>query len=191
MHHNTQRVFYFPIKSKLKALLRVPNYRHMLEHEFSRPHNPRLFSDVYDAPAWKEFMGDIVAPNNRIGLQFCVDGIPAFSANTLSLKPAEFVNLSLPPSVRSKVENILLLMLLPSKLKADQAKKYYDFAAKFELNDLFHQGWDRLLFVNKTIILFLFLFIHRITQTTGIDGVKVKVFSTTMDTPGRSELLGK
>jgi hypothetical protein len=69
-----------------------------------------------------------------------VDGIPAFSANTLSLKPAELVNLSLPPGVRSKVENMLLLMLLPAKMKGDQAKKYYDFAAKYELNDLFETG---------------------------------------------------
>ena len=97
------------------------------------------------------------------GLLFCIDGIPAFSANTLSLKPGEFVNLSLPPAVRHKVENILLLMLLPASMKGDQAKKYYNFAATYELNDLFR---------------------------TGVDGVKVKVFSTSMDTPGRSELLG-
>ena len=97
------------------------------------------------------------------GLQFCVDGIPAFSANTLSLKPAEFVNLSLPPTERYKVENMLLLMLLPSTMKGVDSKKYYDFAAKFELNEMFHAG---------------------------IDGVKVKVFSTSMDTPGRAELLG-
>ena len=97
------------------------------------------------------------------GLQFCVDGIPAFSANTLSLKPAEFMNLSLPPTERHKVENMLLLMLLPSVMKGVDSKKYYDFAAKFELNELFH---------------------------VGIDGVKVKVFSTSMDTPGRAELLG-
>ena len=58
---------------------------------------------------------------------------------------------------------MLLLMLLPSKMKADQSKKYYDFAAKFELNDLCE---------------------------TGVSGVKVKVFGTTMDTPGRAELLG-
>ena len=58
---------------------------------------------------------------------------------------------------------MLLLMLLPSTMKGVASKKYYDFAARFELNDLFH---------------------------TGVDGVKVKVFSTTMDTPGRAELLG-
>ena len=161
----------------------------MLQHEFFRPKNANFLSDVYDSPAWKEFMGSCVYPNGRIGLQFCVDGIPAFSANTLSLKPAEFVILSLPPAVRHRIENILLLMLLPSTMKNDQAKKYYDFAATFELNDLFDNG--------KWSFFFYYYFVClRVTITyvlncvSGVNGVKVKVFSTSMDTPGRSELLG-
>ena len=121
-------------------------------------------SDVYDSPAWKEFMGDPQFPIQRIGLLFCVDGIPAFAAGTLSLKPMEFINLSLPPGVRSKAENIMLLMLLPSSLSKGKAqKKYYDFAAEFELNEL---------------------------ATKGLDGIKIKVFTTSMDTKGREELLG-
>ena len=69
-----------------------------------------------------------------------MDGIPAFAANTLSLKPAELVNLSLPPAVRSKIENILLMMLLPSSMKGEDAKKYYDFASTYELEDLYKNG---------------------------------------------------
>ena len=92
-----------------------------------------------------------------------MDGIPAFSfAKNLSLKPVEFLNLSLPPALRGKIENILLLMLVPDTLK-DGQKKYFDFAAKYELNGLYHNG---------------------------LDGVKVKVFTSSMDTPGRAELLG-
>ena len=79
------------------------------------------------------------------GLLFCIDGIPAFAANTVSLKPAEFVNLSLPPAVRSKVENMLLLMLLPSSMKAEDAKKYYDFASTYEFQDMYTNGTCRLL----------------------------------------------
>lgn len=62
-----QQVFYFPIASKLKALFRLPAYKRMLQHEFFRTHNENLMSDVYDAPAWKDFMGAVVFPNNRIG----------------------------------------------------------------------------------------------------------------------------
>ena len=98
------------------------------------------------------------------GLLLCMDGIPAFSfAKDVSLKPLDFKNLSLPPAQREKIDYILLMMLVPDKLKGRALKKYFDFAAKFELNDLFHNG---------------------------IDGIKVKVFSTSMDTPGRAELLG-
>ena len=76
-----------------------------------------------------------------MGLLFCVDAIPAFAAGTLSLKPMEFINLSLPPGIRSKAENIMLLMLLPASLAKGRAqKKYYDFAADFELNDLATTG---------------------------------------------------
>ena len=98
-------------------------------------------SDVCDSPAWVDFMGPVTSSLERIGLLFCVDAIPAFAAGTLSLKPMEFINLSLPPGVRSRAENIMLLMLLPSTLAKGRAqKKYYDFAADFELTDLATKG---------------------------------------------------
>lgn len=86
-------------------------------------------------------MGTPTFPNSRVGLLFCVDAIPAFAAGTLSLKPAEFINMSLPPGIRTKSENILLMMLLPNNLSKGAAqKKYYDFAAEFELNDMATKG---------------------------------------------------
>ena len=107
-------------------------------------------SDLYDSPAWQEFMGAPEFPIQRIALLFCVDGIPAFAAGTLSLKPMEFINLSLPPGVRSKAENIMLLMLLPSSLDKGKAqKKYYDFAATFELNDLATKGTYQIVMLAK------------------------------------------
>ena len=113
----------------------------MCQHEFGRPRQTDFFADVYDTTAWQEFMGPPTFPISRIGLQFCVDGIPAFAAGTTSLKPAEFINLSLPPCVRHKAENILLLMLLPSNLdKGRSQKKYYDFAADYELTSLAREG---------------------------------------------------
>ena len=64
-----QRVFYFPLEPKLKALLSTPAYRSMCQHEFFRPkpHNTNLMYDVYDSEAWKKLMGPCVFPNNRIG----------------------------------------------------------------------------------------------------------------------------
>ena len=150
----------------MRALLKTPAYRDLINHEcFLKQQQKQedIVSAVYDSPAWKEFMGPITFPNNRIGLQICMDGIPAFSfAKNLSLKPVEATNMSLPPAVRNKIDNILLLMLVPDSLKQGQ-KKYFDFAARYELNDLFHDG---------------------------VEGVKVKMFSSSMDTPGRAEMLG-
>jgi hypothetical protein len=112
-------------------------------------------TDVYDTTAWQTFMGPPTFPNNRIGLMFCVDAIPAFAAGTLSLKPAEFINLSLPPGLRSLSENILLLMLLPNNLaKGPPQKKYYDWAAQFELNDIATNGlcFPLCIYVIETLI---------------------------------------
>jgi len=159
-----QKVFYFPLKPKLRALLRIKRYWNMCQHEFVRPRHPDILTDVYDGTAWAKFMGPCKYPNERIGLQGCGDGIPAFTAkHTLSLKPWMFMNLSLPPGSRTKPKYMLLFMLLQQSIKQEQQRKYFDFAAKFELNELY---------------------------TTGIDGIKIKVFATSMDTKGREELSG-
>ena len=96
------------MKPRFEKLLKIPAYRQWLQHEYERPRNDAFMSDVYDTPAWKEFMGTAIFPNNRLGLLFCVDAIPAFAVGSLSLKPAEFINLSLPPGIRTKTENIVV-----------------------------------------------------------------------------------
>ena len=163
---HTQRVFYFPLKAKLRALLATKRYHDMCQHEYLRPRNRYMMTDIYDALLWRKFMGPATYPIKRIGLQFCVDGVPAFAVGTLSLKPAVFMNLSLPPAVRSKAKYMILFMLLPDSLKGEAQKKYYDFAAEFELNQLFRTGID-----------------------VGLPPlIKVKVFSTSLDTRGKEEI---
>ena len=58
--------------------MRVPAYRKMLLHEFLRPHNEHLMSDIYDAPAWKEFMGRATLEVTRIGLSQPFTACPHF-----------------------------------------------------------------------------------------------------------------
>ena len=158
-----QRVFYFPITPKLRSLLNTQSYFELIQHEYERPKNSDFIADVYDTPAWRNFMGPATYPIERIGFQVCVDAIPAFAADTFSLKPFTWMNLSLSPAIRAKAPNMLLMMLLPATLKMGQ-KKYYDFAAKYELNRLFEEG---------------------------VAGIKIKVFGCSMDTKGREELLGE
>lgn len=67
-----QTVYYFPLKTKLQSLLRVPKYKQMCQHEVLRPakRNKNLMTDVYDSPAWQKFMGPSAYPNNRIGMYY-------------------------------------------------------------------------------------------------------------------------
>ena len=55
-------------------------------------------------------------------------------------------------------------MLFQDSIKAEQQRKYFEFAAHYELRGLFDEGIK--------------------------GGIKVKVFSTAMDTKGREELSG-
>ena len=99
-----------------------------------------MMCDVFDAPAWKSFMGPVTFPVNRMGLLFCIDAIPAFAEGSFSIKPGVFMNLSLPPTERGKPENMLLALVMPTSIKELAQKKYYDFMATYELNDLFFNG---------------------------------------------------
>ena len=156
-------MLYFPLKQRLKKLFSNAKYWKMCQHEYVRPRNANLMTDIYDAPAWQEFMGPISSPINRIGLIYCIDAFPVNSEGSKSAKPGGYMNASLPPTERSKAQNMLLQIVIPTELKEDQQKKYYDFMSKYELNELFHHG---------------------------VSGVHAKIFCTSMDTPGRAELMG-
>ena len=158
-----QRAFYFSIRERLRAFLRVSGFRELLEHERLRPRAENIMTDTYDSPAWKNFMGEPGSPCSRIGLQGCTDGFQAHVAGSLSMKPFMLANFSLPPALRFQTQFMFLMMLLPVNAKGYGLKKYFDFAATFELNSLYH---------------------------TGVSGIKVKIFSLSLDTPGRHELLG-
>lgn len=153
--------WYFPLREKLRRLLSLPQFRRLLTHEFVRKKNEEYFSDVYDAPMWSRVMGE-AAGEIRIVLQYCVDAFQAHIHGTFSVKPAEFIILSLPPELRGKTQYMLLHMLIPQHLKGQASRKYYDWAAQFEMNDL---------------------------HVNGVDGVRVIVYGTSMDSPGRAELL--
>ena len=154
---------YFPLEPQVRKLLELPNFRWLLGYEYRRPANPKFMTDVYDSPMWHKLFGPPDAKQIRVVLQLAVDGIPAFSvSNGVSVKPWGYMILSLAPHLRVRAGNFLLQCLIPSRLKGQAAKKYYDFAAYYEMNRLHDEG---------------------------IDGVRVVVYGTTLDTPARAELL--
>lgn len=141
-------------------------------------------SDVYDGQVWQEFLGPATTPLKHIILHFCMDGIPAFQCGSLSYKPGMCANYSVAPPLRMKPEYMLLLMLMPTNVKGFAQKKFFDYIARRELNELYETGAD------SCIVLFIAYLTFTVLFHTGIHGVKVKIFGTSMDTPGRAELLG-
>ena len=159
----TQKVYFFPLKPKLRALLSTKKYWKMCQHEFERPRNSNFITDVYDGTAWKQFMGPCNYPNDRLGFVMCIDGIPAFAAGTKSLIPWVWRNDSLPPTQRVQLKNIILYMLLDDSIKYEKQRKYFDFAVDYELHELYQDG---------------------------LDGVRVKVFCSSLDIKGKEEMSG-
>lgn len=164
-------------------MLQLPAYRLLLMHESRRVRSDSMMSDVYDSPRWREKVGEPTDNLERIALQYCVDAIPAFNRKQSgSVKPAQFINLSLPPWLRYQARHMMVHMLIPAHLKGKvcvptpvcvliqyshyslgkQARKYYDWSASYEMNDM-----------------------HRL----GVDGVRVLLYGVTLDSPGRRELL--
>ena len=79
-----------------------------------------------------------------------------------SVKPWQIALLSLPPWLRYKPKFMLSFAVIPNDLKLQAAKKFYDFAATYEMNSL---------------------------HTTGILGIRIIMYGTSLDSPGRRELL--
>ena len=55
-----ERVWYFPIKERLLALMRLPAFVKNINYEKERPvyANSEYMSDVYDTPAWRKQTGE-------------------------------------------------------------------------------------------------------------------------------------
>ena len=140
---------------------------HPHSHPYSLPHPHShshtqvagIMSDVYDSPQWAKVMGPPTRRLTRVALLGCVDGIPAFRIGGLSLVPSEWIFLNFAPEYRNRAGNIIIHMLLDSTLSANAMRKYYKFAANYEMNQL---------------------------NQVGVDGVRFIVFANTLDTKGVS-----
>ena len=182
-----QECWYFPLRTQFQQLLQLEEYRHLLMFEDRRQSNDRFVTDVYDAPRWREVMGATSGKLDRIAVQLCVDGVESFNNGSVaeSVKPLQYCVLSFPPHLRYKTEYMLLQMLIPASLKGQAAKKYYDWAANYEMNDLH----------GTLTVTDCLLRGHEVTLShiplvdNGVEGVRVLLYGTTLDSPGRRELL--
>lgn len=67
----------------------------------------------------------------------------------MSLTPVMSKIVSLPPTLRNKPDFMSILLLLPAGAKNISQKKYYDFAAKYEMNNLYSEGYFLVYFVHN------------------------------------------
>ena len=159
--------WYFPLCEQIRSMIQIPHFRECLMYEkthrrLRRCHSDNFMCDIYDSPRWKEFAGPPGNNLTRIVLHSCVDGCPAFDREQVeSVKPIQYWFCNLPPWLRYKLRYMLVHALIPAHLKGQAAKKYYDWLGT-EMTDLFRNG---------------------------VDGVRIMIYGSTLDTPGRRELL--
>ena len=93
--------------------------------------------DIYDSARWLEMAeGDILV----LRLLCCMDGIPAFTCNGITLMPMEFMLLNFPPWLRFKVDNMFISMLMPHDLSPKSQKKYFDKIIEDDFNPMAREG---------------------------------------------------
>ena len=69
-------VYYFPLGSRLEALMRTGAYQHLLQYERRRKKNPLFFTDVYDSPGthysenYHYSLGPLI--HTVVALVFCI-----------------------------------------------------------------------------------------------------------------------
>lgn len=165
-----EQVVHFPLKPRLEALLRDSfAFKEAVDYASYRPRGkyedwiagvmhawltvlfyslfvPLLFiyfdvysscADVYDSPRWHEMDEDGALV---LRLLCCMDGIPAFTCNGISLMPMEFMLLNLPPWMRFKEDNMFISMLVPYQLSPKSQKKYFDKVIECDFNPMAREG---------------------------------------------------
>ena len=159
--------WYFPLREQVRSQLKIPAFRQLLMYEnthrrLRRCHSDNFMCDIYDSPRWQKIAGPPGPTLDRIVIHGCVDGAPAFDREqVVSVKPLQYFFCNLPPWLRYKLRFMLVHAMIPHQLKGQSAKKYYDWFGA-EMTDLYRNG---------------------------VDGVRIIVYGTTLDTPGRRELL--
>lgn len=93
--------------------------------------------DIYDSARWLEMAEDDILV---LRLLCCMDGIPAFTCNGITLMPMEFMLLNFPPWLRFKVDNMFISMLMPHDLPPKSQKKYFDKIIENDFNPMAREG---------------------------------------------------
>ena len=129
-----QEVFYFSLLPRLESMYSDPEWRRSLEY----PQTCR--SDVFDGKEYRRLRTSVGACDHFVSFGFGADCIGANANMSRSLLPGMLSVNEHDPRVRYKHrDNLILVFLMPPKIKTDAARKFYQLLEE-ELNELFYQG---------------------------------------------------
>ena len=120
---------YLGVKQPLQKLLSRPSFFEMCEQWRSREAKPNTLSDVYDGNIWKDFQQyegrPFLSEPGCIALMLNMDFFQPFKHVNYSLGAIYCTVMNLPRSVRFKVENALLIGLIPGPHEPEETINTY------------------------------------------------------------------
>ena len=146
-HNPHEQVIHFPIKPRLEALMRDSiAFQEAAEFEnhrlYPREKYKDVIADVFDSPRWQEMAEKYTPDTLLLRLLACLDGIPAFTCNGITLMPLQLMLPSLAPWLRYKVNNMFCSMLIPAELSPTAQRKYFEKVIECDFNPMSREGLD-------------------------------------------------
>ena len=128
---------YYPIKVALSRLFNRSGFLSMCEHWRKRQTNLEYLGDIYDGNMWKDYQTFLAVPHSLVTC-LNLDWFQPFTHVTYSVGALYMVILNLPREERYKIENIILLSIIPGPKEPKLNVNSFLSPLVEELHDL----WD-------------------------------------------------
>ncbi|KAF8676920.1 Transposase family tnp2 [Rhizoctonia solani] len=116
---------YLPLIPRLINLFRSPPMAELLQYRSRRRPEPNTLSDIFDGRYYLQLLQEFVylggtrlghrffSSNTDMALGLSTDGVGPFKTRKQQCWPLIIINYNLPPSIRTRLENILCLGVIP------------------------------------------------------------------------------
>ena len=118
---------YKPLSKSLDAILARPGVLDMCNKWRTRQATPREYSDIHDGSVWKRFVHNgFLREQTSLALQLNLDWFQPFTCrNNISIGAIYIAILNLPQEERYKIENVILLGIIPNLTKEPSNLEYF------------------------------------------------------------------
>ena len=152
-----KKVFcYLSLINSLRALLQRNGVLQSLQHWQHRTIPDGVLGDVYDGRVWKEFLNvggqPFLANTNNLALMLNADWFNPYKHSPYSVGVIYLVVLNLPRSERYKVENLLLVGIIPGPSEPSLNLNSYLAPLVEELVELWNDGVAVMRDVNQIVV---------------------------------------